>query len=622
MTEYDLSSETEYDESSEMEKINQHRRIESEMLCDEGRPVLEIIKHFDNDYSPLEEEFRQKAGFELLSDPYESSRHEINITKKCSIVIPAYNNSERLCQCLRAIQASSFNVKFPQLLEVVVIDDGSPTENIADSVESFGLSDLNIKVFRQSNGRAAKARYSGALNSTGDIVIVTDPDIVYAPTMIEEYMKRHEILNNLVMFGFRENIDSTDGRLSRENIDKGSLDGLSLNIGDDPRVAKDGMADCDWLKKSGHNQQLPIDAEDERFDWTIYKIAWGMSVSASREDLIKTYAGYDERYVGYGAEDEDMTARLIALGNYIIPNTGGFCFHQRHPSADNPEKKQNNINVLTENLNSKLKKQPVESAATTDATLVFELRNDRNEAKENAPVKPIENHYSEAITLLSMGEYQKSLGFFDKSEAKTQSGADWINFKKAEANVALGDSISLSEALKLLNQTGQRLDENPEYLLLSARLNCILGNYDQSKRLFIEAIRFDRDNSITGEYQRDANDDHKSGAVLLRAGKYHQAVIFLTAALNKADDDRLVFWIKVDLATSLIHLKNSNRAISILKECAEIDPRNTWIYSSLGLAREAKNDHRNAVIAYKYALKLDSSNNDAKLGLQRLGQQV
>lgn len=358
--------------SERVEDLLIERRINAEELIEDGETVLEIIRQTNNNYSLLEEKYLAEVGNDLLSDPEHSSEKKIIIDKKCSIVVPVYNNFSRLQNCLGSIYESTFFKKYPNLLEVIVIDDGSRDEDTGERVGDLDLQGLSIKVFRQTNGRIAKARYSGVLNSTGEVVLFTDPDIVYTATTIEEYMKRHQVLQGAAFFGLRDEIDTEDSRLTRDNMHTGSFDNLPNDIQMDPRVKSGGLEKTDWLKAGGNDEKLPIDEDDERYDWRLKNIAWGFSISADREDLLRTMAGYDERYVGYGGEDEDMIARLIALGNYVIPMTGGFCYHQRHSSGNSDEMKhQTNIGVLKDNLGSSLREQDVDAPMKTDAVLKY-----------------------------------------------------------------------------------------------------------------------------------------------------------------------------------------------------------------------------------------------------------
>lgn len=617
-SEIDMPHELRDKEDNEFERISNERRTASEKMRQQGTSVSETLEYFDNDYTSAEIEYKAKTGGELISDPYESEKHNIEITKTCSVVIPAYNNFIRLKQSLLAIQASTFNAKYPQQLEVVVIDDGSPNEDIGSKIKELDLADLNIKVFRQSNGRAAKARYSGAINSSGDIVLMTDPDVVFTPTMIEEYMKRHQVLDNVVMFGFRDEIDHNDSRLSPESIKNGSLAELPLKIGRDPRVANCGMEDSQWLKLSGHNKQLPIDIGVEGYDWRIYSIAWGMSVSAKREDFAKTFAGYDEGYIGYGAEDEDLTARLISLGNFVIPNTGGFCYHQRHASAMNPEKRAINVEVLNKNLNSPLKIQEMSSLQETDAKLVFENNNARIDRKTVQGIDERDAKQKEAVVLISMGKFQRSLQLLEEFEEESNIHDPWLTYDKALAKIGIGTEAHIVEAAEMIGEIEATLSEDTSFQLLKARILGRLGEYDKSIEVYDQAVRLDGSNHEAQEIFLDPKDSHKIGIKMLQAGKFSQAIDIFCRVISTSKDLNTTFRAKAELSSALIYTEQYERAISLLRECVNMNPEASWLHSNLGIALERAGNIEESSRAFQKALLLNSGNERALAGMSRI----
>src|SRR5215469_8219126 len=80
----------------------------------------------NNDYTDLESLYRDATGSELVLDSYRSAFHSgPELTLSASIVIPAWNARDTLEQCLIAIEQSTFNCKYQERLEVVVVDDGS-----------------------------------------------------------------------------------------------------------------------------------------------------------------------------------------------------------------------------------------------------------------------------------------------------------------------------------------------------------------------------------------------------------------------------------------------------------------------------------------------------------------
>src|SRR5947209_1115630 len=80
----------------------------------------------NNDYTALEALYRASTGGELVLDPYRSFFHPgPELTLSASVVIPAWNARDTIEQCLIAIEQSTFNCRYQERLEVVVVDDGS-----------------------------------------------------------------------------------------------------------------------------------------------------------------------------------------------------------------------------------------------------------------------------------------------------------------------------------------------------------------------------------------------------------------------------------------------------------------------------------------------------------------
>jgi glycosyltransferase involved in cell wall biosynthesis len=89
-----------------------------------------------------------------------------------SVVIPAYNEADRLAATLHALQTATAG----QAVEVVVVDDGSTdttAEVAASSVDP--RADRVVRLGRNS-GKGAAVR-AGVLASTGDAVVYMDADL-------------------------------------------------------------------------------------------------------------------------------------------------------------------------------------------------------------------------------------------------------------------------------------------------------------------------------------------------------------------------------------------------------------------------------------------------------------
>ena len=91
-----------------------------------------------------------------------------------SIIIPVYNSSRDLAECLSALQARPFPGA-----EIIVVDDGS-TDDSASVAERLGARLLRMP----RNSGPAAARNYGAHQAQGDIVFFIDADVVAQPETV------------------------------------------------------------------------------------------------------------------------------------------------------------------------------------------------------------------------------------------------------------------------------------------------------------------------------------------------------------------------------------------------------------------------------------------------------
>ncbi len=101
---------------------------------------------------------------------------------KVSILIPAYNEGERVLGAIKAALAQDY----PDF-EVIVIDDGSEdgTFEAASSV-----SDPRLKVYRKGHGGKAKALNFGLSKASGEVIVTTDADSYLERDAVRELVRR------------------------------------------------------------------------------------------------------------------------------------------------------------------------------------------------------------------------------------------------------------------------------------------------------------------------------------------------------------------------------------------------------------------------------------------------
>lgn len=106
---------------------------------------------------------------------------------RLSVVVPTYNRRERLERVLQALAAQTVS---PELLEVVVVDDGS-SDGTAARLASLSTP-FALVVKSQANGGPAVARNTGILAASGEKVLFLDDDVVPDPVLVEEHLRVHD----------------------------------------------------------------------------------------------------------------------------------------------------------------------------------------------------------------------------------------------------------------------------------------------------------------------------------------------------------------------------------------------------------------------------------------------
>lgn len=104
---------------------------------------------------------------------------------KVTVLIAAYDAADTLPTALRSLQQQTW-----QNLEILVLDDCSPTRDTCRAAEEFAARDSRIRVIRMpQNGGAYVARNHGLDESTGDYVTLHDADDWSHPQKIETQLR-------------------------------------------------------------------------------------------------------------------------------------------------------------------------------------------------------------------------------------------------------------------------------------------------------------------------------------------------------------------------------------------------------------------------------------------------
>ncbi len=243
-----------------------------------------------------------------------------------SVVVTTYNRPEALRRVLQGLLRQHH---LPT--EVLVADDGS-NEGTASMVASLsGDSPVPLRhVWQEDVGfRAAAVRNRAAARATGNYLVFLDGDSIPCPTFIG----RHRYL-------------AEPGRFVVGNR-------VLLNPMLTQRVEAGDQQPCDWspidwllFRLRGQcNRLLPLlyfgDGRWRKRRPREWRGARTCNLAVWRCDFLAVN-GFDERYQGWGHEDADLVARLIADG--VFRKDGHWAvpvLHLWHPENDRTNEREN-----------------------------------------------------------------------------------------------------------------------------------------------------------------------------------------------------------------------------------------------------------------------------------------
>ncbi|MEC8020092.1 MAG: glycosyltransferase family 2 protein, partial [Pseudomonadota bacterium] len=101
---------------------------------------------------------------------------------KISIIIPVYNISSYIYQCLESVINQTY-----KNIEIIIVDDGS-TDFSGVICSSFAKKDKRIKLIRKQNEGLAEARKTGIKSSTGEYIFNLDGDDWISKECIKDFV--------------------------------------------------------------------------------------------------------------------------------------------------------------------------------------------------------------------------------------------------------------------------------------------------------------------------------------------------------------------------------------------------------------------------------------------------
>jgi glycosyltransferase involved in cell wall biosynthesis len=229
-----------------------------------------------------------------MSDP--------RINSGTSVIVSTYNEPECLCMVLTALKRQTV---LPA--EVLVADDGSPASTLDALSKIAGELPFRLVHVRQPHAgfRLARSRNNAIHQAKGQFIAFLDQDTLPHRLWLERYLKR--LRPGLVCTGYVLRLSEQAGaELNREAVAKGEFER--------------------WHTESAFDRLERM--QRKYLFYTVCRrlglgvkgrpaIAFG-NAAICRDDLIKVN-GFDEEYIGWGQEDDDLGWRLYFAGLRPVP---------------------------------------------------------------------------------------------------------------------------------------------------------------------------------------------------------------------------------------------------------------------------------------------------------------
>jgi len=241
------------------------------------------------------------------------------VTKFISVIIPTYNRKDILKKTLESL----FKQTYPKdAYDIIVVIDGS-TDGTETMIKSL-IPPCELRYFKQEHHGMPVAINVGIRNARGELILLTDDDIIADPHLLQEHTAYHLESNGTAVLGYVP---------------------LSPEIKRTPLINYINH----WIEHNFKQREKP--------GYTLsFRDFHGGNASVQKKYLLEV-GGFDEDFTTYGCPDLELGYRLqkqgltfkynpYAIGyHYIVRNFESWCkywylegradvlFYQKHPEA-------------------------------------------------------------------------------------------------------------------------------------------------------------------------------------------------------------------------------------------------------------------------------------------------
>lgn len=215
---------------------------------------------------------------------------------RTSVIICFYDRLDFLAPCLDSLRGERNHFD-----EVVVADDGSGEEVVGCVKRLQGEYDFPVvHAWHSRNGpRRAATRNHGIRRASGDYLVFIDADFAVLPGAIRSHVEAAR-LRHFAAGRCKYTTEEQTRRILTKGVSADLLEAMYAELPDEP-VEKEHRRFVRYARLRRLGLAGPRN------------VTFGGHFSAFRED-IEAVNGYDERYVGWGAEDQDFALRMVLAG--------------------------------------------------------------------------------------------------------------------------------------------------------------------------------------------------------------------------------------------------------------------------------------------------------------------
>jgi len=202
----------------------------------------------------------------------------IKMNIKLSVVIGTYNQRDKLKEVLESLFAQTLS---PYLYEIIVVDSFS-TDGTDKMIEELPTEHCPLNYIRQENKGRPGARNRGIEEAKGEIIFLTDADMLADKNLLQEHLTAHENKKNAI------------------------FEGLTINPDGKPYI----------------KEKIKL---GQKLRWS-YFLTGNLSIP---KDIIKNAGMFDMDFAGYGWEDVELGYRLNKLGVplFYLPTAINYHLH-------------------------------------------------------------------------------------------------------------------------------------------------------------------------------------------------------------------------------------------------------------------------------------------------------